>query len=530
MDTDDYTVVPVPLLDSTLANTEIVFRVSLILDAPLSFEKLQESWYQALEARPIMQAHVRRSPSAPSGLEYHVWTPKGMEQYLEKQRRAPDHLKDFFCLDQSHRSISDYFPGVRIGSRAPCQSEGIFVSDSADPQDQNHCTAFNGVQSLDELLNSDRTTATVQVTRFSDATILSISMSHIVGDLFVIKAMFKAWESALHGISLAPMENLGRDPFSAYGPGGQLSGSNAHLLPPGWRVYGLLDKARLLSRFLWDSYVSRPERSISPRYIFIPESEVQDLEKQAKRDLLELEERRQQQRIEGQGSLVVSRSNVLHAWLLKHNHAHLDPGQWSTTITIVNARARPPVGMKIGSDDFPSHNWYGAAMAVALPSLKVGDLMSMSLGELAMHIRKGIEAGSSAENARRWLTFTLHHQLWKKPSGKFVFWSPPDHHWSGLSDWRLIPLADVDMTPARLDQVPQRVAICSLNAHMVRAGTQRNRWVCLGQAGGGIWLAGTVSEAEWQNPRGFGKYPHILRRTTKLSSEVTEERSEGANS
>lgn len=467
-----------------------------------------------------MQARVRRSTSAPSGLEYHVLTPEGMIKHLERQARAPNHLKDFFCLDQSHRPITDYYPGVGVSPNAPGQSRGIFVADGADPLDQQHCTAFNGIKDLNELISSDRAIATIQVTRFNDATLITVSVSHIIGDLFTIKALLKAWERTLHGEAPAPFEHLGRDPFRDYGPGGRLAGkdvrSNSPPLPPGWRVYGLVDKARFLSRFLWDCHISRPEKSISQKYIFIPEAEVKDLEQQARRDLVEVEQRRKQQGVEVQGPLVVSRSNILYAWILKHNHAHLDSQQWSSPVTISNARAKPPTGMKARSDDFPSNDWYGASMVVALPSLKVGELMSMSIGELALHIREGTQEGSSPENARRWLAFNLHHNLWKNPSGKFVFWSPPNHHWSGLSDWRLIRLQDLDLTPARLDQSRERVAICGFNSHMLLPGTQRDRWVCLGDTGGGTWLLGIASDLEWQNPRGFGKYPRLQRRASKL--------------
>lgn len=495
-------------------------RVSLILDAQLSFEKLKRSWYQTLKARPIMQARVRRSMSAPSGLEYHVLTPNGMAKHLERQRSAPEHLKDFFCLDQSHRSITDYCPGLGVGPNAPSQSQDIFVADGADAQDQNRCTAFNGIQSLDELINSDRPIATIQVTRFSDATLITISVSHIIGDAFTIKDILKGWESTLHGKPPAPFEQLGLDPFSAYGPGGRLAGkevmSKSPPLPPGWQVYGQLDKARFLSRFLWEFHVSRPERSISQKYVFISEAETQRLEKQARRDAVKVEERRRQQGIEVQSPLIVSRSNILFAWLLKHNHAHLDSEQWSTPVTIVNARARPPVGMKARSDDFPKNNWYDASIVVALPSFKAGELMEMPMGELALHIREGTETGSSPENVQRSLAFNLNHNLWKKPSGKVVFWSPPDYHWTGLSDWRLMRLQDLDLTPARLDQGCQRVATCGFNAHMVLVGTQRNRWVCMGEAGGGTWFVGITSNREWQDPRGFGKYPHLQRRTSRL--------------
>ena len=462
-----------------------------------------------------MQARLRRSISAPSGLEYHVLTPKGMVKYLERQSRAPDHLKDFFCLEQSHRSITEYCPGLGVGPNVPNQTPGIFVADSADPEDQKRCTAFNGVQNIDELINSDRPVMTIQVTRFSDATLITLSASHIIGDSFTIKAIFKSWESTLHGNIPVPFEQLGRDPFSAYGPGGHLAGdqveSDSPPLPPGWQIYGLFDKARFMSRFLWDCRISRPESSISQKYIFIPDTEAQNLEEQAKRDLIVVEERRKQQGIEAHGPLTVSRSNILYAWILQHNHAPLDPEQRSSPVTIVNARIKPPTGMKARSDDFPSNDWYGAAMVVALPSLKVGQLQAMPLGELALHIREGTKEGSSPENARRWLAFNLHHNLWKKPSGKFAFWSPPNHKWSGLSDWRLVQLQDLDFTPARLDQDNPPVTICGFNSHMVFGSTQRDRWVCLGEAGGGTWLLGFMSDPEWQDPRGFGKYTHLRR-------------------
>lgn len=106
-------------------------------------------------------------------------------------------------------------------------------------------------------------------------------------------------------------------------------------------------------------------------------AEAKDLEQQAKLDLVEVEERRKQQGIKVQSPLVVSRSNILYAWILKHSHAHLHSEQWSSPVTISNARVKPPTGMKARSDDFSSNDWYGASIVVALPSLKVRELMAM---------------------------------------------------------------------------------------------------------------------------------------------------------
>ncbi|KAL4746981.1 hypothetical protein BDW72DRAFT_197192 [Aspergillus terricola var. indicus] len=524
MDVDDYTTVPLTLLDSTVGNTDIIARISLVADAPLSFDKLQESWYHALQARPILQARLRRSRTAPSGLEYHVFTPKGMAKYLERQKSAPDHLKDFFCLDESHRSITDYCGGFGVGPSAPSHSYKVFVADAANPEDEKRCTAFNGVQNLQELLESDRPQITVQVTRFKDATLITFSVSHIIGDLFTMQTLFKSWEAALHGHPLPPFEDLGKDPFTAYGPGGRLAGkgatSSSPPLPPGWRVYGVFDKVRFLYRFLWDCHISRPEKTITPKYVFISDAEVSALQAQAERDLAQLEAKRRQSNSTGT-PLKVSRSNLLFAWLLKQTNTHLGPNEIITPITIVNARARPPTGM--ADTDFPNHNFYGAALPASLSALRVRELMAMPIGELAFHIREGIIEASSPENTKNLLAFSLNNTLWSKPSGKMALFSPPNHSWAGLTDWRAGKLHDVDFTPARLDGNATgtgadnaKVTICGITCHMITAFTQRDRWACMGDAAGGTWFWGAVADKQWSDQRGFGRYPHLHKRASKL--------------
>ncbi|KHN93737.1 Chloramphenicol acetyltransferase-like domain protein [Metarhizium album ARSEF 1941] len=517
---DEYTIVPLTLLDATLGNVNLYLRVSMIFDAQLSFEKLRSSWFDMIRARPVIGALVRRSKSSPSALAYHIPTPATLERYIDDQFTVPDQHKDFFCMDESHRSINDYCPAFGTGARAPTRStDGIFVADGAAPEDKARCTGFNGIASIQELLDSNRPIVTTQVTRFRDATVITCSMSHIFGDLFSFKAMFQGWESALHGASPAPFEQLGVDPFRAYGPGGELGsqGGTEPVPPPGWRVYGWMDKARFLRRFLWDVYVSRPERTISSKHIFIPESHLRALEDRAKHDLVTVQaKRRRRGRAEQETPLRVSRSDVLYAWLLKNNHAHLAPDHWCSPATIANARAKPPAPLRARSSDFPSHEWYGAAMCVGLGSLRAGDIMKMPLGELALYVREAVKENSSRENAKKWMAFQLHHNLWKKPSGRFVFWCPPHHHWSGLTDWRLGKLPDVDFTPARIDGGGDDnrgpVTVCAIDGYMISGSTQRNCWICLGEADGGVWIIGITGQGEWTHPQGLGRYRRLRHR------------------
>jgi hypothetical protein len=463
-----------------------------------------------------MGARVRRS-KAPSGLEYHVPTPEGLERYLQRQATASDHLKDFFCLDQSKRSVSEYSPAV--STNAP-SGKGIFVADAADSEDQRLCTTFNAVDTLDQLLNSDRPILTIQVTRFSDATMISYSFNHLMGDIFTLKDIMKGWESSLHGTPPPPWEKLGTDPFAEYAPGGKLPSkgvnTNSPALPPGWRLLGLLDKARLASRILWDQHYTRPEKTISQKYIFIPDAESDRLVQEAKEDLVKIEERLIKQGTPPKTPLKISRSNVLYAWVLKHNHAALDPSAKSTPVAIVGARGRPPTGLK--PTDFPPHNWYNASYLAALGSLKVSEIASMTLGELALHVRDGTANASTPESAQAVMSFALHHGRWNGPASKIAFWSPPDHVLSGLTDWRVATIGDVDLTPGRLDGIARKVTTCGIHTYMVAPGSFRNRWGVVGEAAGGTWIFGFVSEDEWRYPGGFGKYPHFKLPAKKFTS------------
>ncbi|KAL4804951.1 hypothetical protein BDV18DRAFT_141609 [Aspergillus unguis] len=494
-DKSEYTAVPITLLDATVVNTPILFRMGIVVNAPLDLDKLRESWYLTLKARPIMQARVHRSTTAPSGLEYHVLTPKAMETYLDKQAKADDHLKEFLCVDESHRPVADYFAGLKERPHGE-----IVVSDKSP--DEKHFTAINALDSFDECLEKGRPLLTIQVTRFSDATAINVSFSHVLGDIFTIKTLLRGWESTLHGQIPPPFEDLGRDPFEAYGPGGELVGeatSDSSPLPPGWRFFNFLDKIRFMYYYLWDFYITRPETKLQQKYIFIPESKMQSLVEQARADVQQNE--------------TVTRSNVLHAWLLKQLHLRLHPEKWTTSLTVVSTRHRPPTGMvpQDKGTDFPTHNWYNATMATALPPLRVRDIASMSLGELALHIKQGIRAGSSPENLRRLLAYTLNNSLWRAPSPRMLMFGPPDHSWSGVTDWRLAKLHDLDFSPAREDtgSEKKKVAVEAFTCNIVSGFSLRDRWSFMGEAGGGVWITGSAGEKQWNDPEGLGRYRHV---------------------
>ncbi|KAM0665443.1 hypothetical protein ACQRIU_005704 [Beauveria bassiana] len=532
MDPEDYTVVPIPFLNATVSNVELMARVTVIFDAPLSFEKLHAAWITALQVRPIMQAQMNKCDAALSGLAYHVLTPTGMAKYLERQNHVPEHLRDFYCLDESHRSIQSYCPGFGTSPKEPSKAHGgILISQGPELPDQKQCTAFNAVENFQEMLDRGRPQTTIQITRFSDATMITFSVNHAFGDLVTIKSFLKAWEAALCGNIVQPYERLDADPFIGYEPGGEFAAQNAPdkspAPPPGWQVYGMLDKARFLKRHLWDYYVKRPESTIEDRRIFIPNEFVEALEDRARYDLTFLQKRLDEQsgdKAEDSDSTMakkkkkkkkefyVSRSDVLYAWLLKHSHAHLPPEQPSTAVTISNGRFRPPAGPGMDPKSLAENDLLCGAMAIALPSLTAGKVMSLPLGELALHIRRGIKANTSPENIKKWLNFQFYHGLWKSPSGELAVPCQPNHFITGVTDWRAVRLGQVDFTPARLDgNTAAAVSVCAIDGHMVVNSSRRDFYICLGDVDGGVWILGFASKDQWQDPRSFGKYNTVLR-------------------
>lgn len=463
-------------------------------------------------------ASIQRSKTAASGLEYVIPTAFGLEKYYERQEAVPDRLKDFYCREESHRSLADVCPGMDIGPDAPCRSGRTFVADPEDPKDAEMTFTYNGVLTFDELLDKNRSVVIIQVTRFRDATAITFSISHVFGDLFALKAIMKSWEAALNGQNVEPFEALDKDPFVEYLPGGKYArgaedaAAPSPLPPPGWRVFGLTDKVKFLYNVLWDCYVSRPERNIQKKYLFLPNDDIKALEAQAKIDLALYHDRQLLNNSSKVPEKVpwVSRADILMAWVMKLNHAHLPRSRYATSLIIANARAKPPTGLKANSTDFPAHDIYTAGMTVPLPRLQVGQILDMPIGELALHVRRGLGESLTPENVRRHLSFTLHHSQWKGQSGQMPFFAAPSDAFSGMSDWRLINLQDLNFARARLDKSnTDPVVPASITGSMVTAHTQRGCWVCLGESYGGVWFLGITGEQQWKDKRGLGKFERI---------------------
>lgn len=472
-------------------STDIVLQASFLVAEHLSFERLEQSWYELVVAWPLVSARIRADKTGPSGLAYHVPSPRRLREIQAEAPSLAPTKRQFYCLDESPRPLSSLF----AASQPASERVRVYVASAPLANDERRLTCANATRTHEEYLANDVPLMSVQVTRFAHDTVVTISTSHVVGDGFSIRTVLSAWLDILHGRGPpAPLKDLGMDPFLSLAR--EESPDKPPRLPRGFHLFDWKDKARFLTNALYDLYVARPERNMEQRYVFLPSSDVAALLAETSAYL------------ESKGAGRVNKSDVLYAWLMKNSHAGL-PGSWlSTPLTIINARGRLPSGL----GPVPAHDFWGAAFASPLDSLSVGDILAMPLGELALHIRRSVDKQSEEENARASLAFTVYHQQWKDkamPGKPLHFFSPPNHRWSGISDWRGLKLFDLDFGPAVLLQAGEparRAPVVTVCANMICELSKRDRWVCIGESPQGVWFTGYMSRAQWAHPDGFGRY------------------------
>lgn len=492
---------PVPVLDSTIGNTDILARITLHFPHSLSLSQLEDSWYGLVRAWPVLAARIRPTPSALSGISYLIPNPTKLASLEERSRTIsnPEH-KHIVLVDASSRSISQYHPIVGKAVQGNLSRDQVSVGDAPDRKEQDGMTCANAVKTWKELLKADQAFVTAHATKWADATTVTVAFSHVAGDAFGIKSIFKAWQDSLSDLTVAPLEDLGKDPYESYLPPNGKNSKDTQL-PLGWKQFGLGKKVRLIYNLLWDIQVRRPEKSIGQYYIYMPEEQVQALLTQARSDLECLSADEEKPR-----DTNISTFNVLFAWLLQNIHAaNPKPKRKSAVLTIINAKHRPPSGHQ--ASDHPKHQLWGGAFGAPLRPLTSSDYATLPLGQVALHIRESLKAQIEPDNIRASIVTLLRHSMWKKPSGKLIFFANPKDYWYGCTEWRSVKFADIDFGAANeggSEEVESKPV--AIGTHMEIPMTQRNRWVIFGEAGKGVWFSGGMTRKEASHKNGFGRY------------------------
>lgn len=155
-----------------------------------------------------------------------------------------------------------------------------------------------------------------------------------------------------------------------------------------------------------------------------------------------------------------------------------------------------------------------------MPEMPLHELHSLSLGSLALRIRRVLLAQSRPEALRNWL-------LWRLANcHKLCLFFPPDGYWAVFTNWRDMGLYDVDLSAALEEQEkkqatsPQEPLQGQSQVALVKKGKTIKVWsnsfysmplrnafgLIANDPTGGVWIGGFLSEGQWKDPKGFGQF------------------------
>ncbi len=73
-------------------------------------------------------------------------------------------------------------------------------------------TCANATKTFKELLKADQASVTAQATKWADATSVTISFNHSLGDAFSIQSIFAGWQETINGSIPEELQDVGKDP------------------------------------------------------------------------------------------------------------------------------------------------------------------------------------------------------------------------------------------------------------------------------------------------------------------------------
>ena len=160
---------------------------------------------------------------------------------------------------------------------------------------------------------------------------------------------------------------------------------------------------------------------------------------------------------------------------------------------------------RILGDTLQENFIHNAVCMVITPTLPLSAISDMSLGSLALHIRRTLESQTTPSAVDRWLKWHIgtagRKRIFFQPNGAFYV----------VTNWRDMSLMQVDFSGALPDRSPYKTGRC---VYMWGNGIQpiplRN-WVGLwaNDPNGGVWMSAFLPEGIWENRAGFGKFIEI---------------------
>ncbi|EIN04287.1 hypothetical protein PUNSTDRAFT_128376 [Punctularia strigosozonata HHB-11173 SS5] len=311
------------------------------------------------------------------------------------------------------------------------------------------------------LLNKDVPVAAIHVTRFDDATAIGLSISHALVDGGGRKKVMSAFLSILRGEEVAPLAT--HDAFIT--------------------VFGFFHWVVFILATVWE-WLRCPRGGY--RVIYIPAKETARLKDQAMADIAS--------ECPGEEKAWVSTSDAVVAFILKCMFASERRHKPLGIAYMANVRKYLP-------SVIPPTYIRNANMVVPMSIADASSISSASLGSLALVVRRTLQSRIQPAAVDQYVQWRL-----ARPNDMPMF-TEPNGLWAAFTNWREMGYLHFDWSPAALNPGTRKAKCLYLHSFGHTRVKLRNSFIVgPDDPSGGIWVLGTLSEAQWEDQNGFGKY------------------------
>ncbi|KAL7920006.1 hypothetical protein ACQKWADRAFT_299889 [Trichoderma austrokoningii] len=316
----------------------------------------------------------------------------------------------------------------------------------------------------------------IDVETYSDATVISVRSPHILNDAKGFERILTAWATAVNsGVEEVPeLAPLGWDPLSGLGDKSNPANDTRNV-PRGWTsIVGAAEKQ--LAANMQQEFASEP-RAKSMSFHF-PLSEINQLRKEA------------------QGAapdgVRLSENDVVFAFLARAwaSSSSASPSTLAHLMFPIDLRGRLPD--RFGPD--PGSYIHNAVFAVPLlRTFTMEDLRSMSLGDVAMEVRRTVQQLTTEEMERNadWVLANPDRNPIPRGAEGLMF---------GVSSWRKMKFLDVNFKGA-LESGGDGTLARIYGSSSTALGA---RGICVVECDddqGGLWCSVELPEGDWDRGR-----------------------------
>ncbi|EIN04288.1 hypothetical protein PUNSTDRAFT_47556 [Punctularia strigosozonata HHB-11173 SS5] len=456
MATSDVHIIPLGRFDTANPTNGVITVIGWLVDTPLDENKLERAWYKLNAAWPILSARLKTNRRT-GQWEFHVPSPSiaGSSACAFTTSVVPGSLASHYNYPKPSETIS-------------CVSTEMPHEYYSHP---SRCSAK-------ALLNKDVPVAALHVTRFDDASIVGISISHALADGAGTKEVMSALLRILRGEEVEPL--ITQDAFATY-----KSDSNVPA-PEGLRIFSMFHMIVALFFVFWD-WIRSPRTRF--RLLYIPAKELAHIKKRA---MEEISSERGDQ--DEKGSPWISTSDAVFAFLLKCVFASEKRSRSLSIAYMANIRKHLP-------SVIPSTYIRNATMVIPVSLPSASSIPSTSMGSIALAVRHRLQSYSRPAAVDQYVQWRLAHPH------KIPMFMEPAGLWMAMTNWREMGFMHFDWTPAAVDPRVEKAKCLYLHAFGYTDFQLRNSFL-IGpdDPSGGLWVLGSLSKAVWEDRNGFGKY------------------------